>query len=303
VLDRIRHEGPLGSRAFEHNGSRRRKAADAEDGWWSWKPAKAALEYLWRCGDIAVVRRDRFEKVYDLAERVHPDVHGATPPPRAEHVDWACRSALERLVIATPREIAGFWHHATLEEARRWATAAHKRGEIEPVTVEGVDGKHTRSFALPDWRERVHSLPSGPQRLRLLSPFDPVIRDRTRLERLFGFDYRFEAFVPAPKRQYGYYALPILGRTEFIGRLTAHHDRANGALVIEGVWWNERVRPTRTQRAELGEALERLRDLIGARRIEEPASTGTGRRGASKRGQAEPSVLSSPPSNRRTQRV
>lgn len=273
VLERIEREGPLMSRDFEHE-----RDENESGNWWSWKPQKAALEYLWRCGKLAVSHRVNFHKAYDLAPRVLRELDDHETPSHEAHADWMCRQAMQRLGIASPSELAGFFGRESLADARRWCIAAAKRGEVVPVVVEGASterqGASPRSgFALADWRRRVERLPEPPARMRLLSPFDPAIRDRKRLERLFNFDYRFEAFVPQRKRKYGYYVLPMLVGDRLVGRLDARVDRKAEALVVEGLWWESRVRPTAPPprlRRELDEAIERLAGFVGANRVVMP---------------------------------
>lgn len=268
VLDRIRREGPLLTRDFEDE-----RPAGTDKTWWGWKPQKAALEYLWRTGELAVARRESFHKVYDLAERIFPHGHGASRPADEEHVDWACRSALERLGVATPAEIAGFWNAVSLEEARAWCGRAAAAGEIVPVAVEPVDGgRAAASWALPDWESRAAALPPAPPRLRLLSPFDPILRDRKRTLRLFGFDYRFEAFVPEGLRLYGYYVLPILEGERLVGRLDPKLHRGEGLLEVKGLWWEPGVKETKGRRAALEAALDRLAGFVGAERFTVPTA-------------------------------
>jgi uncharacterized protein YcaQ len=256
VLERIRHEGPLMSRDFEQPGQ--------TEAWWGWKPAKAALEYLWRTGELAVARRINFQKVYDLTARILPEAHAEPQPEHEELVEFACRSALERLVIATHAEVAQFWNAIKTPEAARWCKAAVARGELEIVSVDPADdGKPRPAFALPDWRDRLKRCPEPPSRVRLLCPFDPVIRDRKRLRRLFNFDYRFEAFTPAAKRIHGYFVLPILQGDRFIGRLDPKFHRERGELEIRALHW-EAGRPARDQERGLDEAIDRLAAFVGA---------------------------------------
>jgi uncharacterized protein YcaQ len=218
-----------------------------------------------------VARRDGFQKVYDLTERVFPAQHAALRPDEGAHTEWACRTALERLVIATPKELAEFWDAIDIARAKRWCEEAVRAGSIIPVGVESSDtGKLKESYAAVDWERKLKSLPPPPERLRLLSPFDPVLRDRARARRLFGFDYRFEAFVPEPKRQYGYYVLPILEGDKLVGRLDPKFERSEGLLRVRQIYWEPRVRLTGLRRKGLMEALERLARFIGARRIELP---------------------------------
>jgi hypothetical protein len=257
VRRRIAREGPLRSRDFEHG--------DGERGpWWGWKPAKAALEYLWLTGALTIARREGFQKVYDLMDRVFPDAAGRAPSPRA-HRDWACRTALERLGVATPKEIAGFFGAMTPADATAWGRDAVRRGEAAAVRVAGVDDAAPRpALARADWEERVRELDPPPERMRLLSPFDPLVRDRARALRLFGFDYRFEGFVPAPKRRYGYYVLPILEADRLAGRLDAKLHRDRGELVVNGVWWERSAGRVAERRRALAGALDALSAGIGA---------------------------------------
>ena len=262
VRERLVREGPLMAKDFEDE-----RPAGTDKTWWGWKPHKAALEYLWRTGELAIARRINFHKVYDLAERVLPEAHAAPPPGHEEHLEWACRSALERLGVASADELAGFWRAGPLEEARAWGEKAAARGEIAAVEVETADGtKPRKAWAIPDWKERAAALPPAPPRIRLLSPFDPILRDRKRTLRLFNFDYRFEAFVPEPQRQYGYYVLPILEGERLVGRLDPklHRQRGEqGLLEIRALWWELGVRESKGRRAALEAAVERLARLTG----------------------------------------
>lgn len=260
VRSRIRTEGPLKSADFEHEGER--------GTWWAWKPAKAALEALWRTGELAIAGREHFAKRYDFAERVHPEAHHrSTPEPEAQR-EWACATAAERLVVFTARELAAFWDEIDLDAARQWCDAAAQEGRIVPVEVESADGSAPQAaFALCDWSARLKQVPEPPDRTRLLCPFDPVLRDRARCLRRFGFDYRFEAFTPAPKRQYGYYVLPVLEGTRLVGRLDPKVHRDKGILEVRGLWWEAGIRPTKRRMKRLMEALERLAVFTGASEI------------------------------------
>lgn len=257
VRARITDEGPLMSKDFEHPEKR--------GPWWGWKPQKAALDFLWRSGELAIPRRVNFHKVYDLAERVHPDHHAAPEPDRAEQVAWACAEAAARLVIFTPKELAEFFAAIEAAEAKTWCERAVKEGRIEPVLVEDASGaKPQAAYALNGWNARLKQAPEAPGGLRLLAPFDPVVRDRARCLRRFGFDYRFEAFVPEPKRVYGYFVLPILEGERLIGRLDAKTHRDQSLLEVRGLWWEKGVKPTKARMKALDEALEKLAAFVGA---------------------------------------
>ncbi len=261
VRDRIREEGPLMSADFDHPEKR--------GPWWGWKPQKAALDYLWRSGVLAVRGRRNFHKVYDLAERVHPEAH-ARPEPEAEaHEAWAFGEAAPRLVVFTAAELAGFWDALPLARARAWCEDEARAGRLVRVQVaEALGGRPQAAFALPDWEARLRRLPEAPGETRLLAPFDPVLRDRARALRRFGFDYRFEAFVPEPQRKYGYYVLPILEGTRFTGRLDPKFHRDRGVLEIRGLWWEPGVKPTKARNRALGAAVEALATWLGATEVE-----------------------------------
>ena len=261
VKARIRREGPLRSADFEQQPGQ-------TEPWWGWKPAKAALEYLWRCGDLAVSRRDprSFQKWYDLASRVL----GPTKASSAKaHLEWACSEALDRLGTATATELAAYFRAIPVTDARAWCAKGLADGTLVEVDVERLDApKPIRCIARPDVRQVAAKAAKSPllqeaDRLRLLCPFDPIIRDRSRLKRLFNVDYRFEAFVPAAKRVYGYYVLPILEGDRIIGRADLKTDRQAEALLVKGVWWEAGIKVTRRRRAMLDAELASMADFVG----------------------------------------
>ena len=265
VLERVRREGPLRSADFERAG------AGQDSAWWGWKPHKAALEMLWHTGQLAVAERRSFHKVYDLAERVFPELHAAPSSEPEAHLEWACSGALERLGVATARELAEFWDALDAQDAVRWCDAALAAGRIQRVALEGQDGSPLRSaFAPADWQRRLDALPEAPERIRILCPFDPVIRDRARCLRLFGFDYRFEAFVPQERRQYGYYVLPLLEGDRLVGRMDAKLHRDRGLLEVKGLWWERGVRPGKVRLRRLAAALDELAGRLGAQAWQGP---------------------------------
>jgi uncharacterized protein YcaQ len=243
--------------------SRELKAEDHKSGgWWNWHPNKTALEYLWRTGKVGIARRENFQKVYDLVERVLPPHHHAPDVDHDAFVDWACRSALERLGFATHGEIAAFWALISPEEAKAWVEA--HRDELRPVSIEPADGGKPRaSHAFAGFPDSLGDIPEPPQRLRVLSPFDPLIRDRNRTERLFGYFYRIEVFVPEPKRQYGYYVFPLLEGGRLVGRIDMKADRKAGTLDVRRLWWEPKVRASAGRMERLEAELARLAKFTG----------------------------------------
>ncbi|MFO1175335.1 MAG: crosslink repair DNA glycosylase YcaQ family protein [Paracoccaceae bacterium] len=254
VLAHIRAHGPVGS------GDVGGDEARGSGGWWDWHPSKAALEYLWRAGRLAVCRREGFAKIYDLAERVYP---ACAAPDAAETVDWACRSALERLAFATSGEIAAFWGKISPDEAKAWCASALARGDIAEVLIEGADGRERRCFALPGLAESAAESPDPPDRVRILSPFDPALRDRNRTERLFGFHYRIEVFVPEARRQYGYYVFPVLEGSRLIGRIDLKCRRDESALAIAAFWPEPGIRLSKARLDRIRAELDRLGRFAG----------------------------------------
>jgi len=258
VRERIARDGAVMAREFEGD--------KPNTGWWDWHPAKAALEYLWRTGELAIARRDGFQKVYDFAERVVPPEHFIRTVSRQEFVDWACRSALERLGFATRGEIAAFWALLTPAEVEEWLR--ENSGALETVRIETHDGSKPRQgFALPGTADAALKTPTPPARLRVLNPFDPLLRDRARAERLFGFSYRIEVFVPEAKRKYGYYVYPVMRGDTMIGRIDMKADRNADTLSVRAFWPEARARLSRIAPSGLEAELERLRRFSGVGRV------------------------------------
>ena len=259
ILNRIAKDGPVGTADVGEGEVRGR------GGWWDWHPSKTALEWLWRTGRLAITRRDGFAKIYDLTERVIPAVHRVAVP-EGEICDWACRTALRHLGFGTSGEIAAYWNAVGPEAAKVWCRAALARGEIVEVEVEGATGQRRKSFICADV---LNTPPPDPSpRLRVLSPFDPALRDRNRAEFLFGFFYRIEVFVPEPKRIFGYYVFPVMEGDRLIGRIDVKAFRDAGALRIKAFWPEAGVRLTKARLAKLEAELDRLAVFAGCDRVE-----------------------------------
>ncbi len=263
VLDQIRAQGPVSSSDVGQDEPR------SNGGWWDWHPSKTALEYLWRAGALCVVGRDGFQKRYDLTERVI-DAALCDPsqaPDEAQTIDWCCNGALDRLGFATPGELAAFWAHISPAEAKAWVQREQAAGRVEQVQIAGADGTIHRSFARPGLASDPAIDMAPTARLRVLSPFDPALRDRKRAERLFGFRYRIEMFVPAPKRVYGYYVFPILQGDSIIARvdMKAHRDR--DTLVVRALWPEPGSRWGKGKQAAFEAELARIIRLAGVSQI------------------------------------
>jgi len=276
VRRRLRREGPLMTRDFELDPDQPRGS------WWGWTPHKTALECLWRQGRVMISGRRGFDKIYDLTERVFPDLSKQRSPGPRAYREWACRTAIERLGVAAPGEIAHFWDAVKQADASAWCREAERRGEIVAVEVEDATGDKRRpAFAVADWEDRLARAAAPPAGMRILSPFDPVVRDRRRLARRFGFDYRFEAFVPPAKRRYGYYVLPLLEGDVLVGRIDPKLYRDRETLEIRRIHWEHGIGLTPARRRALDDALALLARRLGAREID--IHRGPGRSGRSRR--------------------
>lgn len=256
VLRRITEEGPLSTRDFETK-------ACGEKEMWSRPPHKMVLDYLWYSGELATSHRDQFTKFYDLAERVFPKDMPAYSD--SEQIDGLCAMALERLGFGTLSEIRKFWEACSVAEVKDWAD--RKGADLIEVKIQGTDGSWSDALACPDIEQRIADLKEPTSRLRILNPFDPAIRDRVRLARLFGFDYTVEMFVPAAKRRWGYYVYPLLEGNRFVGRIEAKGDRKSGTLSVTKYWAETEKLRSDKRVDKLDAELRRLAKLAGLKRV------------------------------------
>jgi uncharacterized protein YcaQ len=218
ILARIRAEGPLAASDFENGSSR--------SGWWEWSEAKRALEWLFWAGHITTAtRQGSFQRIYDLTERVIPPAILTLPTPdEAEAHRGLVARAAATLGIATATDLRDYFR--TAPAATRTAIEALvEEGTLLPVSVDG-------------WTQQayLHRDAKRPRRISgqaLLAPFDPLIWERARTERLFGFRYRIEIYTPAEKRTHGYYVLPFLMDDRIVARVDLKSDRAASRLLVQ----------------------------------------------------------------------
>ncbi len=252
ILEKVRAEGPLRPRDFGQPAVRSGE-------WWGWNDHKTALEYLFWTGDVTTARRDGFERVYDVPERVLPeDALNAPTPSRAEAMRELARQSARALGIATETDIRDYFR-LPVEDARRAVQELVEAGDIREVQVEGWNKP---GFI---WRE---ARPARRfDRATVLSPFDPLVWNRDRAHRLFGFHYRIEIYTPAPKRHYGYYVLPVLVGEDLVGRLCMKADRQAGTLRINAAWHEDDVQPGLVAEA-IFPALADMAQWLGLERVE-----------------------------------
>lgn len=258
IKNRIRDEGPLCTKAFDTK-------VQGEKKMWARPPHKLALDYMWYAGELSTSHRENFTKFYDLSERVIPDDLRACEPSDEAQIDWLCRGALDRMAFGSEGDIQRFWDAVSNAEAKSWA--AQNEADLVPVEIICADRSVVCVLAPPDIEQRLANLPAPTSRLRILNPFDPVIRDRNRLKRLFGFDYTVEMFVPAAKRQWGYYVYPLLEGDRFIGRMEIKADRKAGRLNVLRLWREPKVKWTAARAEKLDAELARMARFVGLQEV------------------------------------
>ncbi|OUS14430.1 hypothetical protein A9Q97_03970, partial [Rhodospirillales bacterium 47_12_T64] len=259
VLNHVQVNGPTMSRDLKQPAKQEGEKKSSQ-GWWDWHPSKTALEFLWRTGALSVDRREGFQKVYDITERVLPTDMTPQEINHEKFLDWSCRSAMDRLGFATSGELAAFWDGIKPAEAKGWCEKQLGQGLVE-VEVHASDGSNPRkAYAYEELLGQLDDLPSVPRRVRVLSPFDPLIRDRKRTERLFDFYYRIEVFVPEHKRQYGYYVFPLLEGEKIIGRIDM--KRQGRTLVVKGLWFEPKIKGSAGRIRAIEAELERIRRFV-----------------------------------------
>lgn len=226
ILERIRQEGALTSKDFDPPPGQKRGS------WWDWKPAKIALELLFWRGDLMIAERRNFQRVYDLAERVLPDNVNTSLPDEDEVGRFFVQRALSAYGVAQERDIADHiraTNRAVISKALRQLVEA---GQVIRLQL-NEDGS-TDYYALPESLAKAAELEPSSS-LFLLSPFDNLIIQRNRIKQLFDFDYLLECYVPAARRIYGYFTLPILWREQLVGRLDPKADRRQKTLIIRNL--------------------------------------------------------------------
>ncbi|MGH1463932.1 MAG: winged helix-turn-helix domain-containing protein [Cognatishimia sp.] len=257
IKDRIRAEGALSTHAFDTKIEGSKKM-------WSRPPHKKALDFMWMTGELATCFRDGFTKYYNLPERVFPEDLRARSLSETDELDFLMQAAIDRIAVGTQGEIQKFWETTSAKETKEWL----EKADLIPVEITNADGSITQSFGAPDIEDRLAQLTAPTSRLRILNPFDPVTRDRDRLARLFGYEYRIEMFVPAAKRKWGYYVYPLLEKDRFIGRLEVKANRKTGQLTLLNLWPEPGVQWTKRRQEKLDAELSRLGRFVACSNVQ-----------------------------------
>ena len=251
VLERIRSEGPLGSRDFEGAG-------DGTD-MWNWKPAKIVLEALWDDGVLVVARREAFQRRYDLAERVIPRAILDAPAPTEDET-------LRALALLAVRARGALTEPAIREHWRLKGGRARLHHHVLALVDEGLLREvHPDDGGPPFYVDAGAELDGDPAPPVLLCPFDNLLWDRQLLERLFGFHHVIEVYKREHERAYGYYVLPLLARDRIVGRADLKADRAEGVLHVRRFHREPGARGNVA--AKLERAATRLARILGLQEV------------------------------------
>jgi uncharacterized protein YcaQ len=249
ALRQVENRGPLAARDLEAGG----KSAGS---WWGWSDGKRAMEWLFWAGLLTTHFRRGFERVYDLTERALPAVAALPTPAEDEAQRTLLLTAARALGVATLGDLRAYWRIGPQDAAARLPELV-EAGALLPVQVEG-------------WRQPAY-IPAGsasarpPRAAALVSPFDPLLWERDRAERLFGFRYRIEIYTPAEKRAFGYYVLPFLFNDRMAARLDLKAERSTGRLIVNAAHLELGASRDRTAAATAAE----LRELAGWLQLEQ----------------------------------
>jgi len=252
VLDAVRERGPVAASELAEKRPRR------SGPWWEWSDVKRACEWLFWSGQVTSARRRGFERLYDVPERVLPAAVLAAPTPAVDEAQRELvRVAARALGVAAERDLRDYFRLPAADARARVAELV-EAGELLPVTVEG-------------WREAAYALQGVrvPRRIdagALIGPFDSLLWERSRVERLFGFRFRLEVYVPAPRRVHGYYVLPFLLGDRLVARVDLKAGRQAGALLVRAAHAEPDAPPGTA--AALRDELDRMAAWLGLERIE-----------------------------------
>jgi uncharacterized protein YcaQ len=251
VLDEVRERGPLTAGELEDPGTR-------TGPWWGRGKGKIALEALFGTGELTVRERRNFARVYDLTERVIPrEVLSRPAPSREEAHRELLRLAARAHGVGTAKDLADYYRIPILEARARLGELAES-GDVQRVRVEGW---RDPAFVRPETR-----IPRAIEARALLTPFDPIVWERERTERLFGFRYRIEIYVPEPQREYGYYVMPFLLGDRLVARVDLKSDRKTETLVVQSAYVEDGS-GRRKIAGELAEELDIMAGWLGLARV------------------------------------
>ena len=256
LLADVAAEGPLTASelASRHDKDRPKRSGP----WWDWSDVKRSLEFLFWSGQVTTATRQGFERAYDLPERVLPASVLAQPTPSRDDAQRELvRLASRSLGVAAARDLRDYYRLPAADAKARIAELV-EAGELQPVSVAG--------WRVPAYLDPQARVPRRVEASALLVPFDPLVWERARTERLFGFRYRIEIYVPAPARVHGYYVLPFLLDEALVARVDLKADRAAGVLRVQGAFGEPGAPPETAER--LRTELESMAHWLGLAGVE-----------------------------------
>lgn len=234
VLEKIRNNGPTKSSDFERKDIK-------TSGWWDWKEEKIALEYLWTHGDLMIAYRNNFQRYYDFTEKVFPDFNK-----NQISIEEATRDKVERTI-----RVLGATRLKWIADYYRLKNAA-----LTQIIKELIHSNKVFTFQSSDWNEEIYIHNSQmelfenalseqliPTKTSLLTPFDPLIWDRQRTREIYNFEYTIECYLPAKKRKFGYFCLPILYNGNLVGRIDAKANRIDKVFEIKSIHFENKFIP------------------------------------------------------------
>jgi len=248
ILDRIKTEGPLMSKDFEDT----RKEKPAPSLAWDWKPAKKQLWLLFMEGRLMVAGRQGFHKLYDLPQNILPWEVNTSIPTREQYINYLIDRDLRTHGLIKKSEV-GHLINGIKQEVDRAIDKKCRKKEIMEVAVTDLDGSY---YITPSMLETSHSF--GKKRVHILSPFDNLIIQRKRIKELFKFDYALECYVPKNKRKFGYFALPLLWGTQFIGQIDLKADRKTKTVYVNNLQLERSVKHLEASFPGLREKLDKF---------------------------------------------
>jgi uncharacterized protein YcaQ len=256
IIDQLRAEGPLQSRQIDDS---KVKVGWVSTGWTNEKNTTRMLEFMGVRLDIVVAGRVGQERLWDLPERVLPPNAPTGELTEEEYEELRVRRAMRRFGVATFQEIRLRAYGLSIPKAKELLERLVEEGRLIAVELP-YPGKPAPAYALPAALKSAES--AGASRTTLLSPFDPLVYDRERTERLFGFKYKLEMYVPKEEREFGHFVLPILHRSELVGRLDSNRDRKTNELQVIKLHWEGSKPPSASTRKAVDQAIDGLKEFV-----------------------------------------
>ena len=260
VLNEIKQNGPMSSKDFKQEKTKRKKVD--KNGWWSWKPAKYALELLYNAGILMVSRRENFQRYYDLTENVLPSHIDTSEPTEEEQRSFFIKKTLDAWGLAEPKDIAQYFYTWSTKTNLGVKAVSALVGKLESediittVQIEGIDKPYLMLTKNLKSLEKTANAQSQDGTVSLISPFDNLTWSKSRTKSLFDYQPRLEIYLPKETRKFGYYALTILYGSQIVGRLDPKMHRDAATLEIRALELKEGLKPTKNFKQKLTLTLE-----------------------------------------------